>query len=261
MIAARPVRTCPAGCQRSHRRLIGAVLLAAVLALPGAMAWAQRDNLRDGPHDFRRGQPGRPADGSDLCVFCHTPHGERPSPDGPLWQRTLQPGMGFQAYATQDDPLAVGMGFDVAGMSVVCLSCHDASQAPTVTALVNDHPYGIPYRGAPRMREGVDPMPRYEAPPGGGPYRQAHFALWTSDFRAPVSGVLDGRIVWWAPQGAVAARRTRSDLPLYTRRAGTPFDDVPFVECGTCHDPHSQNRLFLRLSNDGSRLCLVCHQK
>ena len=242
-------------------RLVFGGWLAALALLAASAALAQRTSLAGGPHDFRRGHADRPADGSDLCVFCHTPFGERASPNGPQWYRSVQPGLGFQAYATQDDPLAVGMGFDVAGMSVVCLSCHDASQAPTVTALINDHPYGIPYRGTPKMREGADPVPRYVAPPGGGPFRQANFLLSTGDFHRPASGVIDGRVVWWAPLGAASARRTRSDLPLYTRRAGTEFDDLPFVECGTCHDPHSQNRLFLRVGTEGSRLCLVCHQK
>ncbi len=123
-------------------RLVFGAWLAALALLAASAALAQRTSLAGGPHDFRRGHADRPADGSDLCVYCHTPFGERASPNGPQWYRSVQPGLGFQAYATQDDPLAVGMGFDVAGMSVVCLSCHDASQAPTVTALINDHPYG-----------------------------------------------------------------------------------------------------------------------
>lgn len=32
------------------------------------------------------------------------------------------------------------------------------------------------------------------------------------------------------------------------------------VECASCHDPHScKNPLFLRISNDRSKLCLACH--
>jgi predicted CXXCH cytochrome family protein len=35
-----------------------------------------------------------------------------------------------------------------------------------------------------------------------------------------------------------------------------------WVECSTCHDPHN-NTLgkFLRMSNNGSRMCLTCHDK
>lgn len=32
------------------------------------------------------------------------------------------------------------------------------------------------------------------------------------------------------------------------------------IECASCHDPHScKNPLFLRISNDRSKLCLACH--
>jgi predicted CXXCH cytochrome family protein len=37
--------------------------------------------------------------------------------------------------------------------------------------------------------------------------------------------------------------------------------EVPFIECSSCHDPHTTNPLFLRVSNEGSRLCLTCHDK
>jgi predicted CXXCH cytochrome family protein len=52
-------------------------------------------------------------------------------------------------------------------------------------------------------------------------------------------------------------------LMLYTRdntgNGGAAAE--PFVECATCHDPHSSNSLFLRISNSGSGVCLACHNK
>lgn len=65
--------------------------------------------------------------------------------------------------------------------------------------------------------------------------------------------------------------RNKSDLMLYTR-AGASGGDEPFVECATCHDPHSSNVTFLRVPNNaaasagnnivtGSALCLSCHEK
>jgi predicted CXXCH cytochrome family protein len=57
------------------------------------------------------------------------------------------------------------------------------------------------------------------------------------------------------------ARRTRSDLPLYRRTDDVSGQEVAYIECSTCHDPHSNNSKFLRLSNEGSRLCLTCHIK
>jgi hypothetical protein len=59
--------------------------------------------------------------------------------------------------------------------------------------------------------------------------------------------------------------RNKTDLMLYTR------NNEPFVECATCHDPHSSNVTFLRVPNNaadpsanivtGSALCLSCHEK
>jgi len=74
------------------------------------------------------------------------------------------------------------------------------------------------------------------------------------------------------------------DFKLYTRTPGvngafqqgrfttTAGGAEPFVECGSCHDPHFETTTFLRMdgdttggaatqSNRGSRVCLTCHDK
>jgi len=73
------------------------------------------------------------------------------------------------------------------------------------------------------------------------------------------------------------ASRDRTDIILYTRNELGA--EQPFVECGSCHDPHNvDNPTFLRISNSRpstgdpdfnnadskggpSALCLTCHQK
>lgn len=69
---------------------------------------------------------------------------------------------------------------------------------------------------------------------------------------------------WWVDTTANAAY-TSEDFPLYTRTDvnGGAGSIEPTVECGTCHDPHSGNRTFLRLvdGNNGSAVCLTCHAK
>jgi hypothetical protein len=65
--------------------------------------------------------------------------------------------------------------------------------------------------------------------------------------------------------------RNKTDLMLYSR-VGPSGGEEPFVECATCHDPHSSNITFLRVPNNaavsagtnivtGSALCLSCHEK
>jgi hypothetical protein len=76
--------------------------------------------------------------------------------------------------------------------------------------------------------------------------------------------------------------RDRTDIILYTRLEGetnVAGGEQPFVECGSCHDPHNvDNPTFLRVSNGipsalqadfpqaispdrGSALYLTCHIK
>lgn len=76
-----------------------------------------------------------------------------------------------------------------------------------------------------------------------------------------------------------------TSLPMRTSANGATFagEPEPFVECGSCHDPHFQTTTFLRMtgtvdvttgigggttsvagsaqSNVGSRVCLTCHTK
>lgn len=73
-----------------------------------------------------------------------------------------------------------------------------------------------------------------------------------------------GDTVWYVDTGTLGYQAT--DFPLYSRTdlAGAGGATLqPTVECGTCHDPHSANPTFLRLSggNQGSQVCLTCHAK
>lgn len=53
--------------------------------------------------------------------------------------------------------------------------------------------------------------------------------------------------------------RSKQDIMLFTNNAGV---NGPSVECASCHDPHTPNNgTFLRVSNQGSGLCLSCHVK
>ncbi len=57
-----------------------------------------------------------------------------------------------------------------------------------------------------------------------------------------------------------AGIRTKQDIMLFTNN--TAFLGQPTVECASCHDPHTPNNgVFLRVSNQGSGLCLSCHVK
>ena len=51
-------------------------------------------------------------------------------------------------------------------------------------------------------------------------------------------------------------------MPLYPTPDGSGGYDYT-VECVSCHDPHNTNNFehLLKVSNNGSQLCLQCHPK
>ena len=75
--------------------------------------------------------------------------------------------------------------------------------------------------------------------------------------------------VWWVKSPGSKKGRQKTDLYLFTRTdtidslPGESILNRPYVECATCHDPHSTNPTFLRMpgGNARSQICLACHNK
>jgi len=216
---------------------------------------------------------------AEICVFCHTPHGGDTSADVPLWNRTLAAPGTYTTYSTVSSSSVDGEVAPVGSVSIACLSCHDGTQAmdtlintpgsgtdpaafsasgtwsgddrPQGLAnigqdLQNDHPIGIQYGGG-GITVGAPAAPTNDP-----------------DFNAPSNQVINSTTVWWVDSETIPdGTRQKTDMQLYTRSvagidAGTA---QPFVECASCHDPHTSNPTFLRISNDGSAVCLACHNK
>jgi predicted CXXCH cytochrome family protein len=217
--------------------------------------------------------------GDEICVFCHTPIGLDESAVAPEWNRTLSSPATYQTYDMLGTSTLTGKVAAVGSVSLACLSCHDGAQAMSTVIntpragfadgtwsganqsgrrlveggigklgadLRNDHPVGVQYAGGGITASAPSASPR------------------NPDFRAPQSAVLNDTRVWWIGTGpdAITTRR-KTDLILYTRTRTDGYtgqtDDEPFVECASCHDPHTDKALFLRISNHHSALCLACH--
>lgn len=247
-------------------------LLVLLLALPAAdrPALGQaapadgRGDIRSTKHNLLGVAEG--VDSRQICVFCHTPSisdVQDVEPSGsanpaarPRWQQGLPAADGGFEYGIYDD---IGGGKGVGSQSVACLSCHDFSQALGIGGNSLDHPFGIPYRGATEF----PPLAEAAETPGGALSRRATRPLVAeADFRPARQAVINNRDVWWVPTSESGVARTRQDIPLYVReRPDADQNVIPFLECSSCHDPHSSSPLFLRVSNEGSRLCLSCHEK
>lgn len=290
---------------------------------------------------------------TEVCIFCHTPHGADQSASAPLWNRQLSDSSIYTRYSAlgtstfDADEVAVG------SVSIACLSCHDGTQAMDAvlnspgggsgftnnqtsslglvnnstatdggdsvggltggfgtggdsggwneghqmsslggtaingpdngntgdliyigTDLRNDHPVSMQYGGGGITTGGTSLVDPDYATTGATP------GSWGTNVSVGGTGVVNimsvGTMpVWYVDTGS--AGKQKSDMPLYTRNVDG-FDQ-PYVECATCHDPHSNNGVFLRApfvsqtmndgtvtlgtggGNGGSQVCLACHAK
>jgi predicted CXXCH cytochrome family protein len=209
--------------------LLGALL---VITMTHTLA-----DVRTSPHNLT-GSGG--ALDNQLCIFCHAPAVRQGDVSAPLWRSDLDQNYQFPVY--DDTGVGALSGGRVGSHSVVCLSCHDALQAPNAGPTVApgispDHPIGVAYRG------NVGFMPPL------------------AEYKAASSATINGRLVWWISPRGPSGARSRDDLPFFSGVTQQSPEPVPLIECGTCHDPHSTNRLFLRGASSQQSICLTCHVK
>jgi len=234
---------------------------------------------------------------TEICVFCHTPHASNTNVTAPLWNKPVAAGSSYTTYTTATSATIEG-SVDMSGISLACLSCHDGTQAMDTminkpgsggynsagsvtggawagtrqdgsgkminatefismlgTDLTNDHPVGIQYCGG-----GISTGSASTTDATSGSCRD-------SDFNAPQNGLIGGYRAWWVDTAAGAnGTRQKTDMILYARAPTLAGDATsgkfqPFVECASCHDPHTENTTFLRIANTNSAVCLACHNK
>ncbi|MDH3715378.1 MAG: cytochrome c3 family protein [Gammaproteobacteria bacterium] len=222
----------------------------------------------------------------EVCVFCHTPHGSDIAAPVPLWNKVLGAPGSYTQYSTLQTPTFDSTEAPVGSVSLACLSCHDGTQAMDVvlnspgsggynaagnqidqvaignmvgtpvpmlgTDLTNDHPVSMQYGGG--GATAADPPGAFAG------------TLGDPDFRAPIRADVNGNPVWWvdSPVGTALTRES-TDMILYARPDLGAVQ--PFVECGSCHDPHNSasqgptSVAFLRINNTASQICTTCHTK
>lgn len=219
------------------KKVVFLVVMAALLAAPamGAVSGTKHDL------SSATGYAGSSQDstgGTEICVFCHTPHGAatgNPTPYLPLWNRTIKAVAVNSVYNTSKtlSPEAVSVTTaDVAGIdAALCLSCHDGS---SLTDALNN----------PSNTDG-----------------------------APTTSNVEGELVIDAefnndhPVAFEYDKAQSDDAELETlataKSGGIPFfgNGENEMWCSSCHDVHSSTPLFLVKSNTGSALCLTCHIK
>ena len=274
----------------ARSRGLGTLAMAMAFAVAGvATSLPAQAQIKDTKHNLGSAGTGinKFSGTAEICVFCHTPHGADTSAAVPLWNRTLPAPASFTTYDSLGTSSLDGKTAPVGSVSIACLSCHDGvtSMSAVINApgsgtsgdatwtagtwsganqtggalaagiitnigkdLKNDHPIGIQYGG------------------GGLTVTAPTGTLKDADFKMPANSDINGTKVWWVDTEATAnGTRQKSDMLLYTRAATAGYtgqtEAEPFVECASCHDPHTTNQTFLRVSNAGSAVCLACHVK
>ncbi|MGD9836121.1 MAG: hypothetical protein AB7U92_25500, partial [Piscinibacter sp.] len=241
-----------------------------MLALP---ALAQRiSDVRGTRHNLSTSGTGAthaaPGGTSEVCVFCHTPHGATTQDQGgapmraPLWNRRVPDGATYTPYTSSSmDAQAIldGLNAQPGGSSKLCLSCHDGTLAiGNVNVLNGTANASIPMTGT---------GPGGTMPAGEG-VTSGFTRFLGTDLRNdhPISVTFNSALAardgelrpvdasqrWPAGSGSVIGLRGPGVKPLLPLEP-TGNGGAGQVQCASCHDPHVReldpskgNQKFLR---------------
>ncbi len=239
-------------------------------------------NVRQTLHNLSATGPGdvKAAGGeTEICVFCHTPHGATTFPGSPLWNRTLSSAT-YTTYTSSSLDAEAILGTQLeqpAGSSKLCLSCHDGTLA---LGAVNV------FEGTFNANIGLNGTTGGAMPVGSGVntgFTRNLGTNLTNDH--PISltynttlANADGELFDPSIAAHIGLRSPGVRPPVPLEPTGQNGD--PQIQCVSCHDPHlfdataTESIKFLRLNRfqvappvDGvfsqanDIICLSCHDK
>ena len=210
-------------------------IVAALVALSATAASAA--SIVNTKHDLSAGGTSvyKNATALQICAFCHTPHNGRIA--APLWNRNANATITgvYNSTTLSATPKAASIGADT--VSGFCMSCHDG--VTQFGAITNPNNSGgtttnTNVMGATNAMLGTDLAKTH-------PVGFSYGAAYNEDVNLDNTKRL----------------KQNPNLPFYIN--GAVNDSL---ECGSCHAVHDNAVVpFLRMSNDGSALCLACHAK
>jgi len=126
----------------NHSRKLAAVILgaASVLTMSQAFSATTTPSIADSWHNLGAGNSkgvtpngGTPANHSaattEICVFCHTPHGGDNQAAVPIWNRKLGAPANYKRYSELGTVTFDATEAPIGSVTIACLSCHDGTQA------------------------------------------------------------------------------------------------------------------------------------
>ena len=198
-----------------------------------AVLGVQAGTITGSAHDFT----SKAWSGGRICVACHAPHNTDTSvSDAPLWNHKNS----TQSYTLYSSPTLNAAVGQPSGNSKLCLSCHDGTVAVDSfggatgstmissannlgTSLKDDHPIGFTYNTALATADG---------------------SLWDPASKQVTIG-----------SGTQTKTGSINSVLLYGGK----------MECASCHDVHNtftaSTSGLIKVSQNGSAICLACHNK
>lgn len=207
---------------------IGSLCVLVIVAIWLVCVESVSANIVNTKHNLSVSGPGTVTAVSEnrVCIFCHTPH--HATRVMPLWNRQLS----SIIYNLYGSPTMRARPGQPTGASRLCLSCHDGT-----IALGNLASTSVPVE----MIGGITRMPAGDTNIG--------------------YDLADDHPISFAYTAALASARGELKDPA-TLPPEISLEDGLMLQCTSCHDPHkNQHGMFLVMSNQGSALCLSCHDK
>ena len=280
-------------------RIFALALSGAALIAAAPVHAAKVSDVRATKHNFSATavgrttgtQPTRTVQAStetEVCVFCHTPHGANNNVPTPLWNRTGSSAT-YTPYSssTLDAEIIRGQALEQPdGSSKLCLSCHDGTLAiGNVNVLGGNENVSISMTGTGAggvMPDGDGATTGFTRNLGIDLTNDHPISVTYDSTLANRDGelrVVDAQQRWPAGDGSVISIRTSGSKPAAPLEP-TGSSGEGQVQCATCHDPHLYEtdtskgpQKFLRLnrfqevqptgsySESNDIVCLACHDK
>jgi len=267
------------------RAFTTATLLIAALWISGHATAARESQVSSTKHNLSAGGPGsvKASTESQICVFCHTPHGATNYPGAPLWNRELS-GQTYTVYTSSSldaETIAGQQLSQPTGSSKLCLSCHDGTLAlGTVNVLNAQQNVTITMAGTDggKMPAGQGTETGFTRNLGGAAGTDL-----TNDH--PISFTYDSTLAstdgeLYDPSSAShIGTRGPGVRPVVSLEPTGPSGEGQ-IQCASCHDPHitdpaeTTSIKFMKLnrfqkaepaqgsfSETNDIVCLSCHDK
>jgi predicted CXXCH cytochrome family protein len=266
---------------QTYLNLVAAGVAACAMGLSAHAATAPVGNsVASSLHNLSTSIPGSTDNAfgtNQVCLPCHTPHQMPDTSVGKLWNHAMQPTASYTLYGTGTSYLT-----SIDEVSRKCLGCHDGTLAVDAFGghtgthgpinsgfvvgaggnLTHDHPIDVQYNASSNYTltaTTTNGVTTY-TPTWSASSRNNDPSTFTiSGYTSQLWGV---KTYTQTALSAVSFYTPTGGLTTVTDSGGHSATTASkYVYCRSCHDPHNNQYSFLRVPNDGSQLCLTCHNK